>query len=313
MSINPDEILARFGGTTINDLNNVLNVSEDANPDDDISTLSLTHFIATHELANYLKSHRHEFTILSLNVQSIRAKFDQLSVVLSTLYNEGLSFSLICFQETWLSENDDTAQFLLPGYSLVHQGKSCSEHGGLLTYIRDDFSYKISDKYNNASSWEGVFVDVFSEQLHKQIHIGNIYRPPKNNNNNQSKDIFIEEFSPVVDKFSKNMSRGVIVGDFNINLLQIQEREKFGDFFDLMCVNGFLPKITLPTRFARKSCSLIDQIFCRFPEPFITFSSGVIMSMISDHDPCIVSINLLKKKSHKPKYIKLKKFSDDAL
>ena len=37
------------------------------------------------------------------------------------------------------------------------------------------------------------------------------------------------------------------------------------------------------------------------------------MSMISDHDPCIVSINLLKKKSHKPKYIKLRKFSDDAL
>ena len=74
MPLNPDEILARFGGTTINYLNNVLNVSEDANPDDDISTLSLTHFIATHELANYLKSHRHEFTILSLNVQSVRAK-----------------------------------------------------------------------------------------------------------------------------------------------------------------------------------------------------------------------------------------------
>ena len=109
------------------------------------------------------------------------------------------------------------------------------------------------------------------------------------------------------------MSHGVIVGDFNINLLQIQEREKFGDFFDLMCVNGFLPKISLPTKFARKSCSSIDQIFCRFPEPFITFSSGVIMSMISDHDPCIVSINLLKKKSHKPIFIKLRKFSDDAL
>ena len=150
MPPNPDEILARFGGTTINDLNNALNVSEDANPDDGISTLSPTHFNARHELANNLKRHRYEFTILSLNAQSIRAKFDQLSAVLSTLCNEGLSFSLICFQETWLNENDETAQFLLPGYNLVHQGKSCSEHGGLLTYIRDDFSYKISDKYNNA-------------------------------------------------------------------------------------------------------------------------------------------------------------------
>ena len=75
-------------------MNIVLNVSEDANPDDDISTFSLVHFIATHEKANYLKSHQHKYIklechILSLNVKRIRAKFDQLSVVLSTLYNVG--------------------------------------------------------------------------------------------------------------------------------------------------------------------------------------------------------------------------------
>ena len=78
----------------------------------------------------------------------------------------------------------------------------------------------------------------------KKIHIGIIYRPHKNNNNSQSIELFIEEFSPILDKISKNMSHGMIVGDFNINLLQIQGREKFGDFFDLMCVNGFLPNIT---------------------------------------------------------------------
>ena len=125
--------------------------------------------------------------------------------------------------------------------------------------------------------------------------------------------VAIEEFSPIVDKISKNMSHGMIVGDFNINLLQIQEREKIGDFFDLMCVNGFLPKITFPTRFAKKSCSLIDQIFCRFPESHINFSSAIIMSMISDHNPCIVSVNLLKVKSHNPKFVKKKKFSEIAL
>ena len=142
MAVDPDDVLVRFGGTTVNDLNNVLNINDEADPADDISTLSLTRFIETNELEKYLKDHKHEFTILSLNVQSIRAKFDQSSAILCTLYNEGLSFSIICFQETWLAENDDVTPFLLPGYSLAHQGKSCSEHGGLLTYIRDDFSYK---------------------------------------------------------------------------------------------------------------------------------------------------------------------------
>ena len=149
--------------------------------------------------------------------------------------------------------------------------------------------------------------------MNKQIDIGNIYLPPKNNNNSQNTELFIEGFSPIVDRIGKNMSQGIMVGDFNINLLQIQERRKFGDFFDWMCVNGFLPKIIFPTRFEQKSCSLIDQIFCRFPESYINFSSAIIMSMISDHNPCIVTINLLKAKSHNPEFLKMRKFNENAL
>ena len=59
-----------------------------------------------------------------------------------------------------------------------------------MTCIRDDFSYKILDMNINALSLESLFVDVFEEQLNKQIHIGNIYRPPKNNNYNQSIEFF---------------------------------------------------------------------------------------------------------------------------
>ena len=121
---------------------------------------------------------------------------------------------------------------------------------------------QLGKSWHQTPQWQSVRIP--TETLY-------IYRPPKNNNNNQSIELFIEEFSTIVDKISKNMSHGMIVGDFNINLLQIQEREKFGDFFDLMCVNGFLPNITFPTRFAKKSCSLIDQIFCRFPESHINF------------------------------------------
>ena len=81
MAVDPDNLLARFDGTPVNDLNNVLNINDEADPDDDISTLSLTRFIETNEREKYLKDHKHEFTILSLNVQSIRAKFDQLSAI----------------------------------------------------------------------------------------------------------------------------------------------------------------------------------------------------------------------------------------
>ena len=41
----------------------------------------------------------------------------------------------------------------------------------------------------------------------------------------------------ILDRFQQHNSvntYAAIVGDFNINLLQIYEREKFGDFLDLM-------------------------------------------------------------------------------
>ena len=55
MAVDPDDLLARFGGTTVNDLNNVLNINDEADPDDDISTLSLTRFIKTNELEKIRK------------------------------------------------------------------------------------------------------------------------------------------------------------------------------------------------------------------------------------------------------------------
>ena len=69
---------------------------------------------------------------------------------------------------------------------------------------------------------------------------------------------FIGELTPIVHKIGKECAYALLVGDFNIDLLQINEREKFSKFFDMLCTNSFYPRVTLPTRFANRSCSLID-------------------------------------------------------
>ena len=56
--------------------------------------------------------------------------------------------------------------------------------------------------------------------------------------------------SPIIDKIKKENSYAAILGDFNIKLLPINEREKCEDFFDMMCTNNFHPKIMVPTRIA---------------------------------------------------------------
>ena len=50
------------------------------------------------------------------------------------------------------------------------------------------------------------------------------------NNNNKNIEKFIDEISPIIDIIQKENSYAAIAGDFNINLLQVSEREKHVEF-----------------------------------------------------------------------------------
>merc|ERR1711947_57638 len=112
---------------------------------------------------------------------------------------------------------------------------------------------------------------------------------------------------------SRENSTLITGGDFNINLLQINEREKFQEYFDLFVSNGSLPQITMPTRFSKKSATLINQIFCRFSKSSSQNTSGIIVTKISDHLPCFSAINYTNSIHVKTKYIKIKKSGPDAI
>ena len=82
----------------------------------------------------------------------------------------------------------------------------------------------------------------------------------------------IEEMSPIINTLQKENKYATIVGDFNINLLQINEREKFDEFFDLMCTNNFFPKIQdLCSSFVSKWPNTNSQpsILLQLIKPFI--------------------------------------------
>ena len=63
--------------------------------------------------------------MLSLNCQSISAKFDKLCVLFETLNQMNCQFSLICLQETWLNDDSDLSLYQLNNYICRSQGKYC--------------------------------------------------------------------------------------------------------------------------------------------------------------------------------------------
>ena len=66
----------------------------------------------------------------------------------------------------------------------------------------------------------------------KHLTIGNIYRPPKILN--EHINAFINEFSSVVASLGDSNNELIFAGDFNINLLKINDNEVYSNFFDTL-------------------------------------------------------------------------------
>ena len=52
-----------------------------------------------------------------------------------------------------------------------------------------------------------------------------------------------------------------LCGDFNIDLLKIENNQNYHQFYNMLCSFGFLPKIIQPTRVTDHHSTLIDNIF----------------------------------------------------
>ena len=102
-----------------------------------------------------------------------------------------------------------------------------------------------------------------------------MYRPPRFNTNNQTVSDFISEITPHMKTFGKESNNNIITGDFNIDLLQLHQRLKFQELLDMFTTNGFLPRITLPTRFSKKNCTLNDQTYTKLADPMQKCDSAI--------------------------------------
>ena len=213
---------------------------------------SFSPYLSIEQCFEELPSKKDQFSVLSLNAQSLAAKFDQLSAVLSELSNRDFIFSAICIQETWHRKGDNLSFFEIPGYQIIEQGRICSAHGGLLIYLHESFSFNVNTLYSQSDLWEGIFIDITSERMKKKLTLGNIYRPPKFNNSNTTIDTFLEEIRPILLTLSKSNCDVICTGDFNIDLLEMHNREKYQEFFDLFSTNSFFPKNNTPNSIFKK-------------------------------------------------------------
>ena len=85
-----------------------------------------------------------------------------------------------------------------------------------------------------------------------------------------------------LDKLVKERKEIYICGDFNIDLLKLNEIDNHMDFYTLMTAHGLLPFITQPSRVVESQTpSLIDNIFSTNISDGV--QSGNIFLTLSEH------------------------------
>ena len=79
--------------------------------------------------------------VLSLNIQSLKAKYDELNIyaIMFLLQIIPTKITALCLQETWLSDESSTSIYNM--LSMFSNGKTCTNHGGLITYVTEHQCY----------------------------------------------------------------------------------------------------------------------------------------------------------------------------
>ena len=123
------------------------------------------------------------------------------------------------------------------------------------------------------------FVQLSHESIKstRDIIVGVIYRKP-----NTDVKSFVHEMSNLLSLLQQTNKVVYIMGDYNINLLNVHTHISTADFIDMMYAYSFFSLITKPTRVTGNIATLIDNIFCNDVD-CLDMMNGIFYNDISDH------------------------------
>ena len=113
---------------------------------------------------------------------------------------------------------------------------------------------------------------------------------------------FVNEFTLLILSLEKQRLDINLAGDYNLNLLKINNDELCDEFFDLIRSHSLLPQITLPTRLTHISGTLIDNILCKSHISIKPITAGILLNKLSDHQPCFIILDFTFLGSNNPKF-----------
>lgn len=222
-------------------------------------------------------------SLIHLNIRSISANLYSFKNYLSLL---DFQFKIIGITETWLNDNN-APLFGLPQYNHEYLHRQNRKGGGVSLFIQKNLPFRKRDELCKTDNViESLFIEIskFTMNSKKDYIIGVIYRPPGTDLN-----LFNDRITDIFNTIKTENKLVYIMGDFNVNLLNVDSHILTSEFIELMYSNCLFPLINKPTRICQSSATLIDNIFTNniYDDNVL---NGLLFTDISDHLP-IFSIN----------------------
>ena len=122
----------------------------------------------------------------------------------------------------------------LDGFNAFHVNATFSTHGSVITYVQDTYDVAIKTLVNTSNLWDGLFLEIKHENLKNKINVGNIYKPPKDNNNCGNIYGFVSELELILSDLSNTNSEVLICRDYNINFRKTNSEQHLS-YFSIHC------------------------------------------------------------------------------
>ena len=126
---------------------------------------------------------------------------------------------------------------------MFSQPSHCSKHGGLAIYVDEEYTATLmAENSIKTNVCEGMFLEISGSIMKNKLLIGNIYKPPKHNNNDDNIITFLNDIEQTFQKISNSSCHALIAGDFNINLLEMHNRHAYSFFMTKCWAIAIFPK-----------------------------------------------------------------------
>ena len=107
----------------------------------------------------------------------------------------------------------------------------------------------------NSDAIECLCLEI-STKTSKNLILSLNYRPP-----NGDSTLFEKHMKSILSKNEATKKEVILIGDFNINLLDFDKNKRVQSFVNLMFRFGMIPTINKPTRVTRYTATAIDHAF----------------------------------------------------